>query len=243
MNREYLSAITAHHYQAYRPPLHSLILEKCLQQKQFDVGLDMGCGTGQSSLALVPYCRQILAADPSPFMLSCRIPHQNIQYFRLDGNKLPKCSSGISLCTFAGSWFYAKSQTLLNALVDCLNPGAVLLLYDFNVSFKSLDFILPLRSDDGYNYREDLSGLQAEVFRHELKYSDNAELLVTSGELAHLILSEKEYYDYFARSWDPTKIHSSLTTSINKELGSKILESLHQTICLSLCPRLIRLPS
>ena len=53
MDNEY-DEITAYHYLKYRPPLHELILAKGLKADPTYVeGLDIGCGTGQSSIAFL----------------------------------------------------------------------------------------------------------------------------------------------------------------------------------------------
>jgi hypothetical protein len=44
---ERYDSTSARHYAAFRPPLHSLILERVIgPSESFQVGLDIGCGTG-----------------------------------------------------------------------------------------------------------------------------------------------------------------------------------------------------
>ena len=57
MNSEHYDSFTAMHYAAYRPPLHEVILDKTIEGK-FDLGLDVGCGTGTSSIALASFLQQ-----------------------------------------------------------------------------------------------------------------------------------------------------------------------------------------
>src|SRR5699024_12745632 len=60
----------ARHYKAFRPPLHQLILRRILSPyDKFKSGLDIGCGTGYSAIALAQYCAQVYAIDPSQAML------------------------------------------------------------------------------------------------------------------------------------------------------------------------------
>lgn len=59
MSEEYDEAI-AYHYNAYRPPLHEVILSQVLgKDERFQNGLDIGCGTGYSAIALAKYCSQV----------------------------------------------------------------------------------------------------------------------------------------------------------------------------------------
>ena len=70
MSDKYTETVAAH-YAAYRPPLHPHILKRVLSNAgTFAVGLDIGCGTGRSSVALTPFCERVFAIDPSDSMLA-----------------------------------------------------------------------------------------------------------------------------------------------------------------------------
>lgn len=56
--------LTAIHYSANRPPLHLGILRQYLPDRQFATGLDIGCGTGHSSVALAAFYQRVIALDP-----------------------------------------------------------------------------------------------------------------------------------------------------------------------------------
>jgi len=80
MSDEY-DRITAEHYAAYRPPLHQLILSKCLNENQnFASGLDVGCGTGFSTIALSSFCKKVIGIDPATEMLVRAIDADNVSY-------------------------------------------------------------------------------------------------------------------------------------------------------------------
>ena len=65
MLKEY-DQITAFHYAAYRPLLHSKILNEYFDENgKQNIGLDIGCGTGHSSVALAKYCHKVFGIDPS----------------------------------------------------------------------------------------------------------------------------------------------------------------------------------
>jgi ubiquinone/menaquinone biosynthesis C-methylase UbiE len=60
--RERYDQVTAGHYAAYRPALHSLILRRVFSDADsFDVGLDGGCGTGHSAIALAAHAGTCMA--------------------------------------------------------------------------------------------------------------------------------------------------------------------------------------
>ncbi|MEO9894623.1 methyltransferase domain-containing protein [Aurantibacter sp.] len=79
MSADY-DTINAEHYAAYRPPLHQVILEKCLQKKTHNIGLDIGCGTGNSSIALAKFCNRVIGIDPSKSMLERALLHAIVSY-------------------------------------------------------------------------------------------------------------------------------------------------------------------
>ncbi|MGB5555068.1 MAG: class I SAM-dependent methyltransferase, partial [Flavobacteriaceae bacterium] len=80
MSNDY-DEITANHYLAYRPPLHDIILKKCLKNlERRKKGLDIGSGTGHSALALVEFCDEVIGIEPSLAMRKIALPHIQIQY-------------------------------------------------------------------------------------------------------------------------------------------------------------------
>src|SRR5690625_1496286 len=108
---------TAKHYAAYRPPLHRLILEKTLDRSEsFRSALDVGCGTGYSSLALVPFSDRICGIDNSEEMLNLAEKHPKISYKFGDVDSLSDLTDQpFDIVTFAGSLVYTKSPKLREA--------------------------------------------------------------------------------------------------------------------------------
>jgi predicted TPR repeat methyltransferase len=71
----------AAHYDAYRPSLHDRILAPLLDDRgPFNVGVDVGCGTGRSAVALAAYRARVHGVDPSPAMLAQATTHDRITY-------------------------------------------------------------------------------------------------------------------------------------------------------------------
>ena len=162
MQREY-DSVTAHHYSAYRPPLHSYILEKCIPQDHFfECGIDFGCGIGHSSLALAKYCRSVIGVDGHQSMLDNSIAHPRITY---QLQKTTQCQSPdrkFDIISFAGSLFYLKSQDLLDEVVRIATNQALIIVYDFDLQIepilsKLIDHKPILKSH--YDHSTDFSGL------------------------------------------------------------------------------------
>ncbi len=71
--------ITAIHYSIFRPFLHKPILNKCIaSEEKYDIGLDIGCGTGQSSIALMEFCNKVIGIEPREEMLQKSIKHSKL---------------------------------------------------------------------------------------------------------------------------------------------------------------------
>ena len=101
----------AAHYAAYRPPLHAMILARVLPPgAAFDAGLDVGCGTGYSAVALAHYCQRVYGVEPSAEMLARALPHDRVQYLAGAAEHLPLPDDSVDLIAFAGSLFYADAS-------------------------------------------------------------------------------------------------------------------------------------
>ena len=72
------SPAVAAHYAAYRPPLHARLLARVLGDRgPFDVGLDVGCGTGRSTVALAAHCARVYGVDDPFPALRARLAAEN----------------------------------------------------------------------------------------------------------------------------------------------------------------------
>jgi len=189
---------TAFHYKAFRPALHDQILSECLGEGRFKKGLDVGCGTGQSSIALAPYCVEVIAIEPSKAMLGSAIPHPRVDYRGFNGKSWPLINSEVDVVTFAGSLYYAKSQTLLNEIRRVCRTTATVLIYDFDIMLeailKAMDFNKLYSALSVYDHRVDLSGLDSSDFDLLHKEQQSAKISLDAKQLAHLILADKRYY-------------------------------------------------
>jgi SAM-dependent methyltransferase len=190
--------VAAEHYAAYRPPLHAMLLERGLGEKtQFRSGIDIGCGTGYSAIALAEYCDAVCGIDVSAEMIARAEAHSKVQYVE-GGVEMLSSLSGkpFDMVSFAGSLFYTKSEELKCQLVEVCHSDSVILVYDFDVLLGDLLETLGFRfSEDGsaYDHNVGLSDWS------ELKLQDYATerqtLTVNPKEAAHLLLSDSNRYD------------------------------------------------
>ncbi|GAA5221551.1 class I SAM-dependent methyltransferase [Membranihabitans marinus] len=184
---------TAKHYQAYRPSLHQNILKSVFRKsKIFDQVLDVGCGVGHSSVALLEYGRNITGLEISAAMLEKAKTHKNIQYICGSLTQYPLPSSHYDLITFAGSLFYAKSQALLNEVMRISKEEAIILVYDFQLDLSpilsKLNLILP---ESNYEHDTDFSDLQASFLHLRETYVSPTSFICSPSEIIHVLFAEK----------------------------------------------------
>ncbi len=189
VKEEYNQAV-ATHYAAYRPPLHRPILEKLLKEgERFESGLDIGCGTGYSSIALANHCDQVIGLDPSKSMIDQSIPAPSITFILGNETKLSEFDSeSFDVVTFAGSLYYAKNLLLYQQLLRTLMSKGVILVYDFEVLLNEPFAQLELKqtaAESGYHWPR---------FRTETSHMEAIELSLSSEELSHVLLADSNLY-------------------------------------------------
>lgn len=202
MSEEY-SKITAQHYAAFRPSLHAPILQKCLgEDRHFDKGLDVGCGTGRSTIALGNYCNSVVGIDPSTAMLEKASPHPKITYIHGVLEEAHLDTDAFDIITFAGVLFYCKSPKLYQEVVRLGRPGALIIAYDFEVLLKAFDALLDLGESKSnsapYDHEINFSGLLDEHMETKAVAKEAVTLSVSPKDLTHLILAEEPVYGKLA---------------------------------------------
>jgi ubiquinone/menaquinone biosynthesis C-methylase UbiE len=206
--------ITATHYRAYRPPIHEIILKRCIDQKRnFTLGLDIGCGTGHSSVALLNFSEHVIGIDPSADMLENAIVNAAIEYQNFDGKTLKFDKDRFDIVTFAGSLHYSKSQDLLDEAVRVSKTPGLIVVYDFEILLDDIldRFQFESQSQNTYDHAADFSGLRDSKISIINKGKEKEQLSVTIGDLAHLLLSVKEQHIFFEKRFGPNELHRKLS--------------------------------
>ena len=175
----------ATHYQAYRPPLHAPILQKCLGEERYSRTLDVGCGTGVSSFELTKFSNRVLGYDISKAMLEKTISHPNVTY----SQEIPQDFSCDLICYF-GSVNYIKKEEVTTQL-DYLQVGGKVICCDFQVLFDQFLQIIPIQPEfNGYNHKKNLSfyglgNLKQLSIKNELSH-----FFCSCNQAAHLLLCD-----------------------------------------------------
>lgn len=198
---ERYDSIAAAHYSAYRPPLHRAILDRVLSPgESFGIGLDVGCGTGYSAVALADHARRVYGIDPSPSMLSRAMAHERVSYLGGRAERIPLPDDAVDAITFAGSLFYCDPDATIEQIRRVGRGGAIVVVYDFELL---LDDVLhrfgvdPGRDESDYDHRRNFSG--AHGLTELLVRSEKVSVAVSAAELAHLLLSDSNHYDQLSK--------------------------------------------
>ena len=221
--------ITAKHYAAYRPSLHLPILQKCLDEKaRFAYGLDVGCGTGQSAMALIHFCEKVMAIDPSTSMLENAIAHDQIEYRPCNGRDLEFKPNTFDIITFAGSLYYSKSQHLLNEVVKVAKPHAFVVIYDFMIlldpTLEQLGLTPPTKQQLNYDPEVDFFGLEMQNLQLHNKVKEEVFLEISPTNLAHLLLADNDHYAILAKEFGEAGLFEKLTERLQETAGSDNLQ-------------------
>lgn len=217
MTDEY-DEITAYHYRAYRPALHYEILNRCLGKEKFTRGLDVGSGTGHSSLALARFCNQVIAIEPSPAMRKMALVHPKVEYQNYPKNRFDFNDATFDIITLAGSLVYAKSQHLLNELMRIGTSATIIVIYDFELDLEEVldELKIKISESSFYNHQEDFTGLENHKLAKSESGVDKMEVTMTVSDLAHIILSVKTFYLPLVESHGAKNLFGKLVKLLKK---------------------------
>ena len=232
MNERYDST-AARHYAAYRPPLHRLILERAIRPNEsYQVGLDVGCGTGYSAVALTKYCDRVFGLDSSRSMLDAAQRHPRITYVHGSGDALSQLPVQVfDVVTFAGSMFYAKTDALRKELVRVCPLGGMIIVYDFEVLLS--DVMAEVGVDftevpSGYDYHANLSGWAE--FTVDSSGAEQIRLDVSKTDMAHLLLADSNRYDALLNRFPKGNLFESLVDYLSSLRGeTQLLANIYFT--------------
>lgn len=198
---EQYGPIVAAHYSAYRPPLHQIILERVLDDDEpFAVGLDVGCGTGCSTVALAGHCHRVYGIDPSRSMLREATQHPRVAYLAGTAERIALAARSVDVATFAGSLFYADLEAAGVEVRRVCRNGAVV-VYDFEALLGDVlaPFGLDRRAAPDYDHGANFSGVPG--FTALSAGSERVRFQPTASELAHVLLSDLHRFEHFAGSY------------------------------------------
>ncbi|WP_194439621.1 class I SAM-dependent methyltransferase [Vibrio fluminensis] len=232
MSEQYNDEVSKH-YAAYRPPIHQMILQSLLANKpEFQYGLDIGCGTGVSTLALSPYCTEVVGVEPSEAMLNQAQTIANARYLVGDGENIPLSDNTADIITFAGSLYYAKSDALVEELQRVSAQGALVIAYDFEVQLSEFMQQLGIEmasSSSGYDHAINFSDCDA---LQELACEQGSiGLELNSQQLAHVLFSSSTRYQRLVDKFGVDGVFELVVEQLNRLANQHRVEVLTYQSC------------
>jgi SAM-dependent methyltransferase len=199
---ELYDASVARHYAAFRPPLHQAVLERALLAgRRFAVGLDVGCGTGYSAVALARHCDVVHAIDPSLAMLERAATHLHVSYKQASAERVSLPDRSVDVITFAGSVSYVDQSRAAREARRLCRPEGCVVCYDFEVQIGDLLArwdVAPAAADSKYDHAANFAG--TESFDARRAQIERVPLHVTASEAAHILLADAYRFACFARA-------------------------------------------
>jgi ubiquinone/menaquinone biosynthesis C-methylase UbiE len=124
----------ARRYADGRPFFHPFAVDKigaiCCEHGRIDRALDVGCGTGQSTFALLEVADEIVGLDTSAEMLSYAARHSQIRYLEGPAEQLSFSDCSFGLLTVAGAFHWFDQKRFLFEAQRVLRPGGWLVIYN-----------------------------------------------------------------------------------------------------------------
>ncbi|MEE9376253.1 MAG: class I SAM-dependent methyltransferase [Rhizobiaceae bacterium] len=229
----------AFHYAAYRPALHEQILAEALTSqtmKTMKTGLDIGCGTGRSTIALAKYCNNIIGIDPSQDMLNRTTLDKSVRYLLGRGSDIPMPDKSVDVVTFAGVLSYTNNAQTIDELRRVCVPNALIIAYDFEILLDDiiaavLPYFNPKISD--YNHAENLEGERG--VKTITSHSKQVEFVAGPKQAAHILLSDSKRFSALTKAFDskdpfPQLVKRLVKLNLNNSLVAQLYYSVHRLL-------------
>ena len=185
------SKSAAARYSTARPYFHPAIIDRIKIFLSLDEpverALDVGCGTGLSTIALGAIAKKVMAVDSSLEMISLAPKDAAIDYVVASAHSLPVTNAGFDLMTLSQAFHWLDRDLFLEEARRVLRPGGCLVVYD---SY----FVGRMKANEGFEgwFRPNYHKRFPPPWRTELSFSEE-----DSGNLGFHLLR----YDRFAYGW------------------------------------------
>jgi len=189
---------SAFHYKSYRPPLHEILLDRIFKEQTFNNVLDIGCGTGNSSIALTKYGESVTGYDPSRSMIQESQKHPKVNYT----NDLDQLNDEYDLIVFFGSLFYVNDNEF-SLYQNHLLKNGFLLCCDFQILYEPILSKLRFSGDEiEYDHSKNLTSFKTNSFVLINSEKFDIEFSCQLNEVIHLLLSESHIKTQLQRKYE-----------------------------------------
>ena len=127
------SRLSAERYAAARPNVHEAALSRFVAFTGIDLpvgaALDVGCGTGQSSIALARLANHVVGVDASESMLAVCASHPKVEFKKAAAENVPASDATYDLVVVAQAFHWFNQEAFLTEAFRVLKGEGLLLIY------------------------------------------------------------------------------------------------------------------
>jgi ubiquinone/menaquinone biosynthesis C-methylase UbiE len=128
-------------YQLFRPQYHDISFRMVREHlgRPLDRGLDVACGTGNSTLALLTICKSVAGCDSSSAMLDLAPETPGVEFKLSPAETLPYADHQFSLVNVSMGYHWFDERRFLGEVERVLEPGGYLCVnnYGFEGTMRS----------------------------------------------------------------------------------------------------------
>lgn len=136
VRNQFVYAAAARRYDAHRPHFHPGVMVRVRERlgltAPLPTALDVGCGTGQSAVALRAIAARVTATDVSSAMLAAAPRVDGITYVQAPAEALPFAAAAFSLITVSMAFHWFDRPRFLAEAARLLAPAGWLVLYGYH---------------------------------------------------------------------------------------------------------------
>ena len=144
--------------------------------RSFDLALDVGCGVGNSSVALTAFSNKVIGIDNSEHTLQNAISKDQVSYF----SESLRLDFTYNLLSFFGSLSYLN-QASIEQYTNRLDPEGTIICCDFKVLYQPiLDCFKLKQNNTTFNHQKNLCEYQIDRIELVEEVSFNTSLLLTA---------------------------------------------------------------
>jgi ubiquinone/menaquinone biosynthesis C-methylase UbiE len=133
MTSLFKSTTQAQHYAKFRPVYPSTLYDKIASSitGKKDLAIDVGCGTGQATVALAEYFDHVIGIDPSEPQLQHAASHPKVSYQVGQSTQLPVPDGTVAAVTAAQAAHWFNIDKFHVEVDRVLKPGGCLALWTY----------------------------------------------------------------------------------------------------------------